>query len=226
MELYEILCYGDSNTWGTVARCNTEDDEFRYDRLTRWPCVLQSELGSEYAVTEEGMGFRTTVYTNDAEKPWQNGLNLLEPVLHSHHPLDMVIVMLGTNDLRQPKLPEAEELQNGISRIVEFIRQHPEYGRNGNPPKIIIISPPFITPSRPDGRTEVYPLFHGAEGEALSRQFPEEYRRTAQKYGCGFVNSQKLTVPDSADGVHIDAPSHIRLAKAVAEEVKRLRFID
>ena len=223
MDLYEILCYGDSNTWGTVARRRVEDEEFRFDRATRWPCVLQAELGDSYAVTEEGMGFRTTVYTTDPEKTWQNGLALLEPILYSHHPLDMVIVMLGTNDLRQEKLPEPEALGSGISRITEFIQLHPEYGRSGRAPAIILVAPPFIRPSRADGRTEVYPIFHGANGEERSLQFPQIYRAAAEKYGCGFVNAQQFTVPDSADGVHMDAASHRRLAHAIAEEVRKLR---
>lgn len=224
MEKYEILCYGDSNTWGTAARKNTADKEFRYDRSTRWTCVLQNELGEEYAVTEEGLGFRTTVTTQYAEFPYRNGLAMLEGCLRSHYPLDLVIIMLGTNDLRTDRLPSAEELGRNIETLASLVRENTEIGPDGcRAPELLLIAPPFITPSLPDGRTEVFALFHGREGEGMSRRFPEIYRLAAEKTGSFFLNAQECTVPDPRDGVHIDAPSHIRLGKAVAAKVREIR---
>ena len=86
-------------------------------------------------------------------------------------------------------------------------------------PEILLIAPPFIIPSAPDARTEVYPQFFGEYGERLSRQFPQVYRAVAEKYGCHFLNAQDFTRPDPNDGVHLDAASHRRLAEAVRDKV-------
>ena len=172
--IYEIMCYGDSNTWGTVARPHKDAPHPRYGRDVRWPCVLQKLLGDGCAVREEGLGGRTTIYTANPAMPFKNGLHMLEGCLKTHAPLDLVILMLGTNDLHQPEpLPEAE-MGHGIATLVELIQAHPEYGpEEKRPPEILLIAPPFITPSAPDARTEVYGQFFGEYGERLSRRFPE-----------------------------------------------------
>ena len=158
--IYEIMCYGDSNTWGTVARPHKDAPHLRYGRDVRWPCVLQKLLGDGCAVREEGLGGRTTIYTANPAMPFKNGLHMLEGCLKTHAPLDLVILMLGTNDLHQPEpLPEAE-MGHGITTLVELIQAHPEYGpEEKRPPEILLIAPPFITPSAPDARTEVYGQF-------------------------------------------------------------------
>ena len=151
MDAYEILCYGDSNTWGTVARHRQGDPNLRYGREIRWPCVLQALLGNGYAVQEEGLGGRTTVYTANPAFPFKNGMYMLEGCIKTHHPLDLIILMLGTNDLHLPQpLPE-DQLGMGITALIRLIRSHPEYGRNEKQvPDILLIAPPFITRSAPD----------------------------------------------------------------------------
>ena len=220
MDTYEIMCYGDSNTWGTVAKKHKDDPHLRYGREIRWPAVLQRLLGSGYAVQEEGLGGRTTMYTANPAMPFKNGMHMLEGCLKTHCPLDLIILMLGTNDLHLPKpLPE-DQLCAGIMEMIHLIQAHPEYGREEiRVPEILLIAPPFITPSAPDARTEVYPQFFGEYGERLSRQFPQVYRAVAEKYGCHFLNAQDFTRPDPNDGVHLDAVSHRRLAVAVRDKV-------
>ena len=89
-----ILCYGDSNTYGLKS-----DLVSRYPRNVRWTGILQEKLGSEYYVIEEGLGGRTTVW-DDPVEDYKNGKKYLLPCLDSHKPLDLVIIMLGTNDLK------------------------------------------------------------------------------------------------------------------------------
>ena len=223
-EKYEIMCYGDSNTWGTVARWNINDPHLRYGRDIRWPCVLQALLGDQYAVQEEGLGGRTTIYTADPEYPYKNGLYMLEGCLKTHYPLDLIVLMLGTNDLHLPKpLPE-DELGTGITRLVEVIQAHPEFGpEEKRVPEILLIAPPFITPSAPEGRTEVYGKFFGEYGERLTHRFPEVFAGIAEKYGCHFLDAQPFTHPDPRDGVHLDAQSHQKLAHAVRDKVLEIR---
>lgn len=218
------MCFGDSNTWGTVARKSLSEPNLRYDRDIRWPCILQNDLGEEFAVSEEGLGGRTSIYTADPSFPYKNGLVMLEGCIKSHHPLDLIIFMLGTNDIHLPyPLPE-EDLGKGIRTLVDIVKAHPEWGRNENTvPQILLIAPTWICPSAPDGRTEVYAKFFGEYGERLSHKFPEVWQQIAAETGCWFLNAQEFASPDKNDGVHLDASSHIRLGHAVAEKVREIR---
>ena len=211
-----ILCYGDSNTWGCIGKWeeNTELSK-RYGSDIRWPAVLQADLGEMYYVIEEGLGGRTSIYDPPAET-WKNGETYLTPCLHSHYPLDLIVFMLGTNDLQIKKDITAEELPNGISRLVDIVRQYSELGRNGETPEILIIAPPEIRPSAPEGRTAVYSKFRCDIGRELSLLFPKVYEKVATEKGCYFLNSQEYVQPGLADGVHFDEDSHIRLGHAVA----------
>src|SRR5262245_33726268 len=95
----QVLCYGDSNTWGCVP-LQGDEAATRFARAERWTGVLQDELGPDYWIVEEGLNGRTTTRDDEAA-PDRNGLTLLLPVLEAHHPLDLVVVMLGTNDLKE-----------------------------------------------------------------------------------------------------------------------------
>lgn len=226
MNKYEIMCFGDSNTWGTIAKWHESDIERRYDRDTRWPCVLQKELGEDFSVTEEGLGGRTTIYTAQPDFPYKNGLFLFEDCLLSHKPLDLVIILLGTNDLHMSeKLPE-EDLGKGIRQLAEYVRSNARFGRGTvKAPEVLIIAPTAVVPSSPEGRTEVYSKFFCDYGGRLSLLFPEVYKKVADETGCYFLNAQDYAVSDPGDGVHITAESHIKLAKAVAEKVREIRAI-
>jgi len=224
--MYEIMCFGDSLTWGTIAKWHENDPSRRYDRDTRWPCVLQKELGEGFAVKEEGLPGRASIYTANPEFPYKNGLHMIEGCLATDKPLDLVILMIGTNDLHMnEKLPE-DKLGEGVSVLIDTIRKHPETGPDTKrPPEILIIAPPVVVPSCPQGRTEVYPRFFGDYGGNLSRRFPEVYSRIAKEKGCYYLNGQDYIEPDIADGVHITAESHLRLGKAVALKVKEI-YVD
>ncbi|MBQ9959278.1 MAG: acylhydrolase, partial [Oscillospiraceae bacterium] len=90
-----ILCYGDSNTWGYIGGVGE-----RFGRDVRWTGRLQTLLGSDYTVIEEGLNSRTTVWDDPVEMH-KNGYTYLMPCLQTHRPLDLVIIMLGTNDLER-----------------------------------------------------------------------------------------------------------------------------
>lgn len=221
---YEILCYGDSNTWGTIAKWKDEGLSSRYDRNTRWPCVMQKELGDDYAVNEEGLGGRTTIYTSDDERPYKNGINMLIGCLASHRPLDLVILYLGTNDLHlEKKIPE-ENLGDGIRTLIETVKNNPNFGPDGErAPEILVVAPTYIKPSSPLGRVNVYDKFYREYGERLSRLFPSVYKEIANETGCYFISAQDYAEPDMGDGVHITGESHIRLGKAMAKKVMEIR---
>lgn len=214
-----ILCYGDSNTWGCIGRWfETTVPSERYDEAHRWPCILQAELGEGFEIISEGLGGRTTIYTSRGES-WKNGEPYLLPCLHSHRPLDLVILMLGTNDLHDDIQPTPEHLGDGITRLIDIIQGDAKSGTGFVPPKVMVLAPVEIRRSHPDGRVGVYDRMRGDTGRALSLAFPEVYARIAEEKGCYFLNAAAYAEPGEADGVHFTPDSHIRLGKAVAEYI-------
>ena len=212
-----ILCYGDSNTWGTIGRRKLTDmPSERYDRETRWTQVAQRILGDGFCVIEEGLGGRSTVYAR-AEEPWKCGETYLLPCLNSQRPLDWVVLMLGTNDLQINRAITAADLPYGISRLIDIVQGCPKAGRKMRLPRILVIAPPEVRPSDENGRTEVYAKFRCGIGRELSLRFPAVYAEVARRKGCFFLNGQDYAQPGPEDGVHMDAESHRRLGRAVAE---------
>ena len=221
-----ILCYGDSNTWGTIGQWeDTSLYSMRFDRAHRWTGILQAELGDGFEVIEEGLGGRTTIYDNPAE-PWKNGEPSLLPCLHSHRPIDLIIIMLGTNDLHLPRTLTEDELPIGISRLVDLVKMHPKAGRSGKPPEILLLSPIEVRPASPEARISVYQKFRGDTGRELSLRMPGIYERIAKEKGCYYLNTQEYASPGLADGIHMDADSHMSLGKAVADYIRTAVFPD
>ena len=223
-EKIHILCFGDSNTWGCIGKWEENDKPSdRFDPEYRWPCVLQKELGDGFHIVEEGLGGRTTIYPKPGEE-WKSGESYLPACLHSHRPLDLVIIMLGTNDLLVNHDLTEETMGRGIARLVEMIQHYPKTGRAARAPKILLIAPPEIVPSDPGGRVGVYAKFRGDIGGALSKAFPKVYARVAREKECFFLDGQQYAVPGPADGVHITPESHIHLGCAVADYVRNVIF--
>lgn len=220
----QILCYGDSNTWGPIARYyDAGIPAPRYDAQTRWPRVMQAQLGDGFEVCEDGLGGRSTIYTREGLE-WKSGELYLLPCMRAHSPLDLVVVMLGTNDLQINQEITEADLPVGISRIADLVLGDSFSGRDVKPPKLLIIAPPEIRPSAPEGRTEVYAKFRCDIGRSLSLKFPEVYAKVAQEKGCYFLNGQDYIQPCPADGVHIDGESHIRLGTAAAAFIREHIF--
>ena len=207
-----ILCYGDSNTYGFDPRTG-----FRYPADVRWTGRLAGLLGEGYHVVEEGCNGRTTVY-DDPLEGWKNGLDYLKPCLNSHKPVDIVIMMLGSNDLKEVFHASAAEIANGAGVLVETILRFTEE-KQGFAPRIILVSPPEI------GEDIRHSAFYGAFYENAidrSRQFPGEYRRIAEKYGCICFNSAEYVKPSKDDSLHLDPEGHRILAERLSDEVMGL----
>lgn len=200
--MYRIMCFGDSNTWGFIP-VSAE----RYDRQTRWTQVMASALGEDYEVVEEGMNGRTTVW-DDPVDGLMSGLEYLKPCLISQKPLDKVLVMLGTNDLKDRFGVTAPEIAKSAGRLVRMI-QSSDAGPNGSAPKVVLMAPPPIV-AGPDG----FGLRQA--GLVKSEWFAKSFAAIAGELGCEFVNTGDYIESSPLDGVHFSAESHRTLGVVMA----------
>ena len=204
----EILCFGDSNTWGW-----NPDNEERYERQSRWPGVMRDVLGSGYTVIEEGLNGRTTVWEDPIELHKQGSAHL-PLLLETHRPLDLVIIMLGTNDTKMRFSLSAYDIAQGIGTLIQIV-QKSGAGREGGTPKILVLAPP------PLGRlSEFAEMFEG--GYEKSKKLSLHYRTVAEEYGCDFFDTSTVMKTSDIDGIHLEPGAHQALGKAVAEMVRRL----
>jgi lysophospholipase L1-like esterase len=206
-----VLCYGDSNTWG---REPLKDTRFPLD--VRWPGVLRQQLGSGYWVIEEGLNGRTTVW-DDPVSEGRSGKAYLVPCLTSHMPLDLVVLLLGSNDLKPKFSLSAYEIARGTATLIEIIRKSGA-GPQGNSPQVLLISPPHVIPI--EGESEWREQFEGAAEK--SRGLAQHYAGVARKFGVHFLDAAGVMESSPRDGIHFEAEGHARLGIAVAAEVKKI----
>lgn len=206
-----VLCYGDSNTWGAmpVARLG---EASRYPAAERWPGVLREKLGDIYRVIEEGLNARTTVFDDPFEGAHKNGKPYLLPCLESHHPLDLVIIMLGSNDLKHRFGLSANDIASGAGTLLDIVLSNP-LGPNGTPPQTLLICP------APLARLDVLAdMFVG--GTEKSQELAKHYRAAAERRGSHFLNAGDHIYSCDGDGIHLDSSQHTRLGEVVAAKVK------
>lgn len=210
-----VLCFGDSNTWGFVPESITAPFPERHPYAVRWTGILARELGSAFRVVEEGQNGRTTVH-DDPFAAVRNGKAVLPAILESHKPLDLVVLMLGTNDLKNVFGVSPGEIATGVKVLAQMILSS-DAGIMNRPPKLLLLCPPAIGDQLhlPD----IAAKFPNAQKD--SRKLPKHYEALAASLGCGYLNTQTLIEPGS-DGIHLDAAAHERLGNAVAAAVKAL----
>ncbi len=204
-----ILCFGDSNTWGyepLVAR--------RYPADVRWTGVLQRSLGSDYRVIEEGLNGRTT-FISENERPLRSGSDVLPIILESHRPLDLAIIMLGTNDLKLEFNLTVAEIAQGAKTLCEMVLNS-EYLAD-NIPQILLVSPTHIGSTVIPDQEE---FFNKARGQSI--QFAEHYEKAAVELGVHFLDAAKIVKVSEVDGVHWDADQHVKFGNELASLVRQL----
>jgi lysophospholipase L1-like esterase len=203
-----ILAFGDSLSWGIVP--GTRD---RWPFAQRWAGVLEVCLGPPVRVIEEHLNGRTTAFDNPV-LPGRNGLAALPVLLESHAPLDVVIVMLGGNDLQRIQNLTAYESALGTSALVDAIRRAPLEG-GGSAPGILLVAPPPLRPR--NGTEEKFAGAAAPSGELAARQ-----RAVAAQKGCGFFDAGGVIETSAVDGVHLDSAAHRALGEALAPIVRAL----
>ena len=204
-----ILCYGDSNTWGWSPITRE-----RYDDRTRWTRVLASDLGAEYEVIEEGLNGRTTVWDDPLEGDGRNGFSYLLPCLETHRPLDLVIIMLGTNDLKKRFSLTASDIALGAAVLVKAVQQSAA-GREAKAPPVLLLAPP------PVGRlTEFAEEFE--EATEKSKKLGDRYRQVAHELGCALLDTSTVILSSDVDGIHFDPEEHAKLGHAMDGIIQKI----
>jgi lysophospholipase L1-like esterase len=203
-----VVCYGDSNTWG----CNPVDGS-RYPPHVRWTGVLAQGLGPAYRIVEEGLNGRTTRW-DDAIEPGRNGLAYLRPCIESHNPIDLVITMLGTNDLKRRFNLTASDIAQSAADVAATAHRYARRGDGTHAP-VLLVAPPAIS-----SLTEYDEMFAGAAEK--SRQFSRYYRLAAGWHYMPFFDAGAVIVSCEKDGIHLEPDEHRKLGEALASEVQRL----
>lgn len=209
-----VLCYGDSNTFGTAT---VDRPDGRYGPDERWPGVLRTALGSGWLVIEEGLGGRTTVSDDPVEGPDKNGRTYLYPCLRSHRPLDVVAIMLGTNDLKHRFGKTPWDIAEGVGVLVSLAKTSGA-GRNEGVPEIIVMCPAPMLPELPMHAE----LFRG--GYEKSLELSRHYRALAERLAVRFFDAGSVMTSSKVDGFHLDPEAHAALGKAMAAEIGKIRF--
>jgi len=206
-----ILCYGDSLTWGydaeTLGRHRLED---------RWPSALQAALGPTALVIAEGLNGRTTAFADDMAGEDRHGARVLPTILGTHMPLDLVIIMLGSNDMKPWIHGDPLAAAHGMKRLVQIVRGHPYFG-NAPAPKILLVSPPVVS----DTNNADFAIMF-ARGTEASLQLATHYRAVADEMGCGFFDAATVAKTTPLDGVHLDAENTRAIGAALAPVVKQI----
>ncbi len=210
----KILCYGDSNTWGYMPVTGR-----RFPEEARWPGVLRRELGEGYLILEDGVCGRTTVW----EEPYcegRHGVKGLGYAVHRERPLDMMIVMLGTNDLNYT---DAFGYYKGISVLVNHILHADIFYPWAEPAQndgfqLLLVSPVTLAPDIAAVRPEC-PIA-GCYGE--SAKFARYTRQAAEEFHIPWFDAAAVARTEARDCVHMDAENHRRLGMALAREVRKL----
>ena len=205
----ETLAFGDSLTWGADPTTG-----LRHPPEFQWPRVLEAELAGLSRVIGDGIGGRTTCRDDHGGPCCRNGAKSLPLALSAHMPLDLVILMLGTNDLKSVHGGKAVGAQAGMRRLVEIIELFP-YKPRAARPKVLIVAPPLCGPAGdgpPAGGREI----------AESRLLAPLYSALARDTGCAFFDAATVAGPSAVDGVHLEAEATAALGRALAAPVRAL----
>jgi lysophospholipase L1-like esterase len=202
-----VMCFGDSITWGQdpVTRA-------RQGYAQRWPGALQRAM-PQVRVIEEALCDRTTIW-DDPYVAGRNGKAMLGPLLESHAPVDVLVIMLGTNDLQRHFHKSAAEVAIGVGTLVE-LAQRSRCGPAGGAPQLLVIAPRRFGGMAP--MEQLY--FSGKEADATA--LGECLRVIAECYGCEFLDASDV-VTAGADGIHLDADNHGKLAAAIQPKLEML----
>lgn len=215
MDKRRILVFGDSNTWGWNPSNTLKPPIVRWSDEERFTGVMQKELGDGYTVITEGLNGRTTVWDDPIEE-YRCGKAVLIPLLDSHAPLDLVIIMLGTNDLKRRFSVTPRDIAEGAGQLAAKTLCQ-VYDFRDQKPEVLLICPPRLGDV---GRTHFGPVFGGNEDK--STRLAPFYKEMADMYGVHFLNADEIVKSSKTDGLHWDADQHEKMGKVLAVEIEKI----
>ncbi|WP_107677276.1 SGNH/GDSL hydrolase family protein [Agrobacterium sp. LAD9] len=204
-----VLAFGDSLTWGADPATG-----LRHRPEHRWPEVLEAELSGKAKVHPEGLGGRTTCYDDHTGPACRNGARALEVALSCHMPLDLVIIMLGTNDIKPVHGGRAEAAVSGMRRLAQIVETFIYKPREAVPKLLIVAPPPCVAGpgEEPAGGRDI----------TQSLRLAPLYRKLAAELGHAFFDAGSVASASSVDGVHLDAPATAAIGRALAAPVREI----
>lgn len=209
-KLKNILCFGDCNTFGKDEQGN------RYPRHIRWTGKTQQLLGDEYYLIEEGLEGRTTVW-DDPLLAHRCGMTALPISLLTHKPLDLVIISLGTNDLKRYFRASAEDIAEGMKQLVQKVQITSGIGQDKGAAKILIFAPTPVGERISRSRS----LEYDETSRTKSMELGALYRRVAEDKHCYFLDGANFA-KTGADQLHLDEESHLRTAEEMAKKMQEI----
>ena len=206
-----ILFYGDGNTWGydTAAKGR------RFPLETRFTGILMKRF-PQFHIVEEGLPYRTTAYDIFLQ-PDRNGLKSFPMILASASPLDLIVLMLGTNDCRTSSITMAQESAAALEQYIRLIRS-PEHQHGAQVPEILLIAPPPIHPRVLNTQESFY---YSAHSFSRSEDLSIHYSALASREKCYYLDAAEF-VEVGLDGIHLDAKNHEKLASAIADKLLQI----
>ncbi|MGY6204298.1 SGNH/GDSL hydrolase family protein [Paraburkholderia strydomiana] len=219
---HRILVYGDSLTWGWIPTASGFPSA-RYPSKQQWPSVMQEKLGGGYTVLTEALPGRTT----DRDDPCcanvtgagLNGAAYLPAALASHLPLDLVVIMLGTNDLKFQFGKTPEQVAAGVSTLIKQVQNaNGGVGTSYPNPKVLLISPPVIAKER----VAAFDSMYNDRSYENSKELAKQYSKLAETLRVDFLDANKVAPTDGIDGLHLSSAAEANLGIAVAEKVRTM----
>ena len=213
-----ILCFGDSNTWGY--------DFSTYDELIgsgkrlpfdlRWTGIVQNILGNEYRIIEDALNARTISH-DDPYFPDRHGLKSFETALDAHSPIDLVVIQLGVNELKQMYNLTGGMIAYGIEKLVIAAKKsfygYPE-------PKVLLVAP---HPVHPDIAKMIFGFVFGNDAYSKSLELGKLYKDVAERNSCEFIDCAELSFSvNTLDGLHYSKEDHEKLGKTIANKIKEI----
>lgn len=207
-----ILCFGDSNAWGYIPGKGD-----RWPESVRWPAVAETVLGNDYRIIEDNISGRTTIF-EDPKLPYRCGLESLGYSLIAHAPIDLLILALGSNDL---KFTDAEGSKKGLSQLIDLVFSAEEQlqvkGKLFRGDKrILLIGPPIIAPEMEVMRSE-HALAHASTESCFLAKYCESL---AEERGLDYLDASAYVYPSDIDCLHLPEEAQQKLGKIIARKIR------
>ena len=211
----KIICFGDSNTYGY----NPENGG-RFDENTRWPKLLEKALGDGYEIFEEGQNGRTIANDDPWEGGTKCGTDYVLPMLETKKPVDLLIIMLGSNDLKIKFNLPAADIAGSLMTMLMKIKGYCEYFIGCPDLKILIVSPPAL--SEPFEESYFATFFDDRDVVERSKELATWYKQVADQFGCYFLNATEKVSAGSVDHLHLDPAGHRVMAQLVKDKIEEI----